>query len=311
MQIVETIAQLGDFGQGSAVAIGNFDGVHLGHQVLLNQAMEFAEKEGLKSVAYTFEPHPAKLFRPDLAPAMIDPMSVRLERLAKSGIDITFIQPFDLEFSRTSPEEFIQTVLAEKLKARHVIVGEGFVFGRDQEGSTETLEREGPNFNFSVHPQKLIRVDGIPVSSTRIRDFVHEGNLPGATLLLGRSYQMRGLVIEGAKRGRQIGIPTANVAPANELLPRSGVYACMAHGSMGTAQAVVNIGFNPTFEENELKIEAHLLDTPNANLYGTELRLDFIGRLRGEIKFKAVENLIAQIKQDIEEARKLLDDLAP
>jgi len=306
MQVVDSVSTLGDFGEGSAVAIGNFDGVHRGHQSLLDQAIGLAKRDGLKSVAYTFNPHPAKLFRPELAPALIDPLAVRLERLAKYGVDITYIQHFDHNFSRTIPEHFIQNCLVGELNARHIIVGSGFVFGRDQQGSVDTIKELQSKFHYQVHPQDLVRVDGITVSSTKIRDFLREGNLAGARLLLGHPYQMRGLVIEGAKRGRKIGIPTANIHSANELVPKPGVYACMAEGNMGLAKAVVNIGFNPTFEETELKIEAHLLDVKDVELYGTELKLNFLGRLRAERKFRGVDELVDQIKQDIEQARKLL-----
>ena len=306
MQVVDSISTLGDFGDGTAIAIGNFDGIHRGHQTLLNQAISLAKRDGIKSVAYTFDPHPAHFFRPELAPAMIEPMAVRLERLAKYNVDIAYIQTFDHLFSRTLPDHFLRNCLVGELKAKHIVIGEGFVFGRDQAGNVDTLRSLEAELGYQTHPQALVRVDGISVSSTRIRDFIHEGNLAGATLLLGRPYQMRGLVIEGAKRGSQIGIPTANIYSANELIPKSGVYACLAEGNMGRAKAVVNIGFNPTFEENELKIEAHLLDVGDVDLYGTELRLEFIGRLRSERKFRGVDELVSQIKTDIEETRNLL-----
>ena len=311
MEVAHSIQELGTLQRDSSIAIGNFDGVHLGHHHLLNQAKELAQKNNLTSIVYTFDPHPAKIFRPELAPAMIEPLSVRLERLHKAGVEIAFVQPFDHEFARTSPESFIETTLVEGLRARHVVVGTGFVFGHEQSGTVNTLKKQGESHDFEVHPQDLIRVDGIPVSSTRIRDFVHEGNLAGATLLLGRDFELRGYVIYGVQRGRKIGIPTANVQPANELLPKIGVYACTARGNFGARQAVVNIGVNPTFDESELKVEAHLLDTDDIDLYGTELRLEFVERIRGEKRFDGVESLKAQIERDIKRTREILDLSGP
>ena len=304
MEVVHSIQELGVLEQDSAVVIGNFDGVHLGHHHLIEKTKEFAQNQSLVSVAYTFDPHPAKIFRPDLAPLMIEPLSVKLERLHKAGIDIAFVQPFDSEFAKTSPESFIEQTLVQGLRAKHVIVGNGFVFGHNQSGSVETLEQEGQSQGFEVHPQSLVQIQGIDISSTRIREFVQRGNLTGATLLLGRYFQLRGYVIYGAQRGKKIGIPTANLKPANELLPKIGVYACIARGKFGTASAVVNIGVNPTFDESELKIEAHLLDTPDLDLYGSELRLEFVERIRGEKRFKGIESLkeqVGSVKEEIQE----------
>jgi len=310
MNVVHSLQELRALERNSSIAIGNFDGVHRGHHMLLDRNKEFSATEDLINIVYTFDPHPAKLFRPKLAPALIEPLEVRLERLYRTGVDIAFVQPFDREFAKTTAEEFIETVLVQGLRAKHIIVGNEFVFGHEQRGTVKTLKAMGKSQGFEAHPHELIRVDGIPVSSTRIRDFVHEGNLAGATLLLGRYFELRGQIIFGAQRGRKIGIPTANLRPANELLPKIGVYACLARGNFGKRQAVVNIGVNPTFNESELKVEAHLLDTEDLDLYGTELRLEFVERIRGEKRFDGIESLKAQINRDIECARKSLASLS-
>ena len=306
MEVVNSIKELGALEQDSAVVIGNFDGVHLGHHHLIEKTKELAQKQNLVSVAYTFDPHPAKVFRPDLAPLMIEPLSVKLERLHKAGVDIAFVQPFDTKFAKTSAETFIEQTLVKGLRAKHISVGNGFVFGHNQHGNVETLHREGKSHGFEVHPQNLVQIQGIDISSTRIREFVQRGNLAGATLLLGRYFELRGYIIYGSQRGKKIGIPTANLKPANELIPKIGVYACIARGKLGTASAVVNIGVNPTFDESELKIEAHLLDTPDVDLYGSELRLGFVERIRGEKRFDGIESLKDQIDKDIKQAREIL-----
>lgn len=303
MEVVHSLQELGALEKNASIAIGNFDGVHRGHHHLMEQNNQLAQQHGLMSIVYTFDPHPAKVFRPKLAPTMIEPLEVRLERIHKAGTDIAFVQPFDKIFAQTSPESFIKNTLVQGLRAKHVIVGSGFVFGHNQGGSVATLEKYGKTHDFQVHPQDLVRIEGIPVSSTRIRDFIHEGNLAGASLLLGRPFELRGYVIYGSQRGRKIGIPTANLQPANELLPKIGVYACIARGTFGRRLAVVNIGVNPTFGESELKVEAHLLDTEELDLYGSELRLEFIERIRGEKRFDGIESLKAQINRDIEYAR--------
>lgn len=291
---------------GCAVGIGIFDGVHRGHQALLRQVITLAEQESLEACAYTFDPHPAKVLRPALAPKLIEPISKRLERFAQLGLSKAVVEPFDREFAALEPEYFVEKILVNCLRAKHVVIGSGFTFGHLQKGNVELLQRLGKKFNFAVHAVSQVTVDGMVVSSTKVREFVSNGQMQGATLLLGRPYALYGKVVHGAHRGTSIGFPTANIQAQNELVPRGGVYAAIATGVSGRHNAVVNIGVNPTFgAETTVKIEAHLLDFNGESLYGNNLELEFIDRLRDEQRFESVQALVIQIKHDVLAARRL------
>ena len=289
-----------------AVAIGIFDGVHLGHRVLLGKARELAAAEKLESVVYTFNPHPAQVLVPAKAPPLIEPIEIRLERFAGMGLDVALVERFSAKFAATSPQVFAEEILVGRLKARHVVVGEGFTFGAGGKGTTEELARRLASRGATLHAIAPVLVDNERVSSTRIREHVRHGDMERAAALLGRPYTLTGLVMRGLRRGRELGFGTANLAPENELLPANGVYAALATGPIGTYRAVVNIGMTPTFGSNTLKIEAHLLDFDNRTLYGTTLAVEFIERLREERKFDSADALKAQILRDIASARQVL-----
>jgi riboflavin kinase/FMN adenylyltransferase len=288
-----------------AVAIGNFDGVHLGHQALFARAGELSG-EG-EAVALTFEPHPAWYFNPELAPPLIQTPEQKLEALASCGIDAVVIEPFDRSFAALSPESFARTILAERLGARQVVVGTGFLFGARRAGSLETLERLGRELGFVANGVETVRVASITVSSTKLREFLLLGKVGGASMLLGRDYIVEGKVVPGKARGRSIGIPTANVAAENEIIPRKGVYAGWARLPDGTVlPAVTNIGTNPTFEKADvLSLEVHILDY-SGDLYGQRLGVVFTQRLREEKRFNSVDELLEAIRDDIREARQIL-----
>ena len=292
---------------GSAIAMGIFDGVHAGHQVLLNRAVDLGEALDLTSIAFTFAPHPAKVLAPKYAPLMLEPLGARLERFESLGLDAVIVHPFNSQFAAISPEIFVRNTLAKILRARHVIVGEGFVFGAKQAGNAQLLETLGSELGFETHSIQHIRLEGMLVSSTKIREFVQNGHVDAAQLLLARPYEIIGECVQGAGRGKGLGFGTANLRCTNEQLPATGVYACFATVGSRRWDAVVNIGYNPTFGASGLKVEAHLLDFDGNELYGQEVRLAMIGRLRSEVRFESPEALKQQIAVDIEQARTILE----
>jgi riboflavin kinase / FMN adenylyltransferase len=290
-----------------AVAIGNFDGVHRGHQALFARARELARAEGGDAVALTFAPHPARFFNPELAPPLISTPAQKLALLEACGLDAVVEEPFDADFAALSPLEFVRRILVERLATRHVVVGDGFVFGSKRAGNLHTLQQLGREHGFSAHGIEPVRVASIVVSSSKIREFLLLGRVGGASMLLGRDYLVEGVVVAGKARGRSIGIPTANVESESEIVPRKGVYAgwaCLPDDSVH--QAVINIGTNPTFEKAAvLSLEVHLLDW-SGDLYGKRLGVLFTQRLRDERRFETADELVAAIHDDIRDARLLL-----
>ena len=289
------------------VAIGNFDGVHRGHAFLFDETRRQAQAGGGESAVLTFDPHPARVLAPALAPPLITTLDRKLELIAQAGVDVAVVEPFDRAFAARSPADFIDEVLVRGLGAAHVVVGYDFTFGQRRAGTVETLRADG-RFGVTVVPP--VTVAGIVCSSTKVREFVAEGRVDGAALLLGRPHEVEGEVVRGDGRGRTIGIPTANLKPRTELIPKNGVYAGFgeirsgAHAGRRFA-AAINIGTNPTFvAERPVVIEAHLLDC-DLDLYGATLRLEFVERLRGEERFPSVEALVAQIRKDVERARQV------
>ncbi len=291
-----------------AVAIGNFDGVHLGHQELFARTAALARKDGGEAIALSFDPHPARFFNPKLAPLLLTPEQRKLELMEQCGLDAVVLEPFTADFASLTPAQFAEEVLAKNLGARHVVVGQGFIFGKKRAGDVGVLRGLGSNLGFAVHPIEPVRAESIVVSSTKIRNFLLTGRVLGAASLLGREYTLQGEVVRGKGRGRQIGIPTANVASQAELLPRRGVYAgrAMVPGG-GIKDAVINIGTNPTFEKAAvLSFEVHILDY-SADIYGERLGVKFSQRLRDEKKFSSVEELLQAISEDIDRAREILN----
>jgi riboflavin kinase / FMN adenylyltransferase len=294
------------------VAIGNFDGVHLGHRELVRRARTLADARGGHSVVLTFHPHPAKVLAPALAPPLISSLDRKLELLAGLGVDATVVQPFDAALAGQDAATFVAGTLVSGLRLRDVVVGYDFTYGRKRGGNVETLRAEGARSGFGVHVVAPVTVDGLVASSTKIRQFVLEGNVAGARLLLGREPDVDGVVVRGAGRGTTIGIPTANVATEAELLPASGVYAVHAvrldDPTRVTLTGVANLGTNPTFtgpSGSALSLEVHLFDF-SGDLYGQRLRVGFHSRLRGEERFPSAAALVAQIHKDMEEARRRL-----
>jgi len=290
----------------AAVALGIFDGVHLGHQALLRGIVAVGTAQNLVSLVYTFHPHPAHLLAPDRAPPLIEPVELRLGRMAELDIGAVLVETFDAEFAAIDAETFVTDLLVRRLAAKHVVVGEDFRFGNKAVGDVGLLSRFSKTHGFSIQVMPPVLVDGATASSTRIRKLVLEGDVAAAARLLGRPFTLLGSVGRGAGRGMKIGVPTANLRPQNELIPATGVYAGRAVGPFPDLPCVVNIGVNPTFGGGELKIEAHLLDYSGPAFYGASLELCLIERLRGEQRFAGVDALKEQIQLDIDRARALL-----
>lgn len=296
--------------EAPAVALGNFDGVHLGHHRLLSRARAAADRSGGEVVVFTFEPHPAKVLAPKLAPRLITTRARKLELLREHGVGACVLEPFDRELSQMEPDRFVEEILVRALNARHVVVGYDFTYGHQRRGDTTSLRAAGREHGFEVEVIDPVTIDGLVASSTKVRNFVTEGNMAGARLLLGRDFEVDGAVVRGAGRGREIGIPTANLAPETELVPPSGIYAVRARvlGEEGARElgGAASIGTNPTFvDSGELTLEVHLFDY-DEDLYDRRLRVAFVERLRGERRYQSAEALVEQIHRDIEQAKAIL-----
>ena len=289
-----------------AVTIGNFDGVHRGHQALVRETVAHARAAGGAAVVLTFDPHPARVLAPDRVPPALSTPAQKAELLEALGVDTLVVLPFTRAVAGLSPDAFARDVLAVALGARHVVVGETFRFGHRQAGDAAILARLGGALGFTVQAVAPVLDDGRPVSSSRVRDALAAGDVVHAAALLGRAYFLDGTVVEGDRRGRTIGVPTANLETDEALLPARGVYAGPCRLPDGRAAlAVVNVGQRPTFGGRTVTVEAHLVDFAG-DLYGAHLRQSFAVRLRDEQRFPGVEALVAQIRRDVELARALV-----
>jgi riboflavin kinase/FMN adenylyltransferase len=294
------------------VTIGNFDGIHLGHQAILRTVVSRARALSGEAVVYTFEPHPRKVLRPESAPALLTTLEQKLELIEAAGADAVVLEPFDLEFAKTPPDVFVRECLHHRLRPVEVYVGYDFHFGRDREGSMRLLTELGPKLGFAVTIIPEVEIEGGDVNSTRIRQLLAEGQCEPAARMLGRPYSVRGMVVRGDERGRTIGFPTANLAPENEVLPAAGVYTgtlrLLDDGDPpgdSRLRVVVNVGMRPTFQGRELRVEAHAIDW-TGDLYSRRVELSFGTRLRGERRFESVDALRAQIAADVDEGRRRL-----
>jgi riboflavin kinase/FMN adenylyltransferase len=295
------------------LTIGNFDGVHLGHRAIMDTVVSRARSLGSVSVVLTFEPHPRKVLQPDRAPALLTTLEQKLERIAATGIDVTIVEPFTLEFARQPAEVFVREYVHRRIRPVEAYLGYDFHYGRDREGSMRLMTELGPRLGFAVTIIPEVVVEGRDVSSTHIRERLAGGDVEGAATLLGRAYDVRGRVRRGERRGQELGFPTANLEPENEILPGAGVYTGRlrlldaGRPEAGTGfGAVTNVGRRPTFEAaGGLVAEAHLLDF-SGDLYGRRVELCFLERLRAERRFESVDALRAQIGRDVAEARRRL-----
>ncbi len=308
MELIENLDQINSPYKNAVITIGNFDGVHKGHQALLHQVMEKADEICGTSIAMTFEPHPLRALGIS-SPPLITRHDQKTELIEKSGIDVLICIPFDKAFASITAHDFIETILVNKIGMKGIIIGPDYSFGKNRIGTIEVLKSEGKRLGFTtiVSPWINDTNAGIErISSTRIREIVMEGKVEQAMKYLGRHYQIRGKVIRGRKRGgSQLGFPTANIKLHDELCPKLGVYAVKVETIQGSFFGVANIGFSPTFGDQMFTIEVHILDF-NGDLYDTRLRINLVARLRDEKKFSSIDELSQQIKKDVEIAKEIL-----
>jgi riboflavin kinase/FMN adenylyltransferase len=303
MKVLKGLESCPSFSLPTAVAIGNFDGLHLGHQKILRRLVERARDAHLYSVVLTFSPHPEKVLGRG-STAMIQTLPQRLAGLKVFGVEAVLVAAFDSTFAALSAREFVDRVIVASLRAREVIVGENFRFGRNRRGDMETLRRFGRRFGFTAHPVAAVVRDGRPVSSSLIRALLGQGKIEKANSLLGRPYEIEGRVIKGASRGKTLGFPTMNILTDNEITP-AGVFATLAKIRERWHPSVTNIGTRPTFGEDRLQVESFLLGF-KGNAYRSRIALRLLKKIRPERKFAAAAALASQIRQDIAAARRYL-----
>ena len=295
----------------TALTIGNFDGVHLGHRALLARLGAAARARALLPAALTFEPHPREYFAPESAPARLSTLREKLELIAADGVDYVCVAPFNARLAALSAEDFIERVLLDALRVRHLIIGDDFRFGADRRGDFALLKAAGEQHGFTVEAMDSVVCAGERVSSSAVRDALARGELERAERLLGRPYAIDGRIVHGQKLGRRLGFATANILIKHERPPLSGVFAVEVDGLAGSPQAgVANLGLRPSVD-NRMRplLEVHLLDF-DRDIYGTHLSVRFLHKLRDETRFSGLDALRAQIARDVEEARSFFAALA-
>jgi riboflavin kinase/FMN adenylyltransferase len=305
MRIIRDLNELAAPLPNAVVTIGNFDGVHLGHREIFRRLVGRARELGGVSVVYTFVPHPLKVLAPERAPRLINTYAEKERLIEASCIDVLICAPFTPETATLSADRFVEEILVKKIGVRHLVVGYDYAFGRNREGNAEFLRHKGIELGFEVEVLGPITGHGEAYSSTRIRQMLTDGEVSGVVDLLGRHFTLEGEVVHGAKRGGKLGFPTANLCTEKEVLPRPGVYAVKARRGDQIFDGVVNIGCNPTFCNEGISVEVHLLDF-HEQVYGETLRLYFVERLRDEMPFPTSEELSRAIEADIARARKIL-----
>ncbi|HEY3574824.1 MAG TPA: bifunctional riboflavin kinase/FAD synthetase [Arthrobacter sp.] len=311
-----------DFGP-SVVTIGNFDGVHRGHQQVLSQLIRTARLNNAKSVAVTFDPHPALVHRPESAPELIMGLEDKLQALGELGLDAILVMKYSLELASLTPEEFVGSVLVDSLHASHVVIGHDTRFGKGNSGDLNTMQELGEKFGFEVLIISEFGSEGFPLhddggtdrrcSSTWVREALREGDVGTAGAVLGRAHRMRGEVVHGAARGRDLGFPTANLSSdASGLIPADGIYAGWLVDQAGTRwPAAISVGSNPTFDGVSRQVEAHVIDRPEEriedfDLYGQTVVVEFVARLRGMVAYRGPEALVEQMRQDVLQTHDIL-----
>ena len=294
----------------SVVTIGVFDGVHLGHQRIVARAAELGRERGLPVVAITFDPHPDEVIRPGSHPPFLCSARRRAELLAGLGVDAVCVVPFTLDFSLIDPDEFVRTVLVEKLHAAAVVEGEDFRFGHKATGDVQLLDKLGEKYDYTAQGLPLLVLDGVTISSTAIRTLLTAGDVAEAARLLGRPHRVEGVVVRGHQRGRQLGFPTANIeSPPHTAIPADGIYAGWLTSldldgtEVSRWPAAISVGTNPTFGGGDRSVEAYALDRDDLDLYGAHVAVDFVVRLRGMERFDSVDELVAQMHRDVDAAR--------
>jgi len=313
LQVIESLDSISKFDQEVVLTFGTFDGVHIGHRAIIKEVVHQAEKLGLvgargscRSVVLSFDPHPMYFLSPEECPLILTTKAKKIELLEEMGVDVAIFAKLEEQISEMSGIDFVEQILVQKLRMKSVVVGYDCTFGRNRTGDSNLLEKLGRKYNFAVKviaPQKFC---GVVVSSTRIRNAIAQNDLNLAKQLLGRRYSIYGEVIKGKGIGKEIGFPTANIDAGNQMLPPSGIYAIRAKLNDKMFDGVLSMGVRPTFGDNQFQIEAHLFDF-DGSIYGQMIEIFFIEKIRDEKAFSSVEELINQIKRDIEEAREILE----
>lgn len=307
MLLLRHLERVGRRFPAPVLTLGNFDGVHLGHQAILRRLVETAHSVGGSAVALTFQPHPTAVLAPARAPRLITDWRTRVHLIAAMGVDAIVVQHFTRAFAAISADDFVRRFLVDGLGVRAVVVGHRVSFGHGRAGGAETLRQLGARCGFAVEVIGPVEASGMLVSSSAVRQAISEGEFERARLLLGRTPSVAGRVIHGHHRGHALGFPTANLRIADLALPPDGVYAVRALARGVPREGVANLGFNPTFEQHERSLEVHLFDL-DENLYGQRIEVRFVRRLRGETRFPNVQALAAQIARDAAAARQVLAD---
>jgi riboflavin kinase/FMN adenylyltransferase len=309
MKIISQLEQITQPFEKAVITIGNFDGVHIGHQALFHEVIEKADAIGGTSIAMTFEPHPMRVLKKNDHPPLITLYEQKAELIERTGIDVLICAPFTHEFASLSADAFIKDLLVRQIGMQAIIVGKDYTFGKNREGNLAVLKLHAPQLGYEVIVAdwiKMARKISERISSTKIRELVMAGEVGNAQKMLGRHYQIRGQVVKGRDRGgKLLGIPTANINLLDELCPKTGIYAVTVEYNHRLYKAVANIGYSPTFDDNEFTVEVHLIDF-SATIYGEKIRVNFIERIRDEKKFASISELKAQINQDIQTALEIL-----
>lgn len=309
MELIENIDQIETPYKNAVITIGNFDGVHIGHQALFHEVIEKADALGGTSIVMTFEPHPSRVLKQNNHPPLITLYEQKVELIESSGIDVLICIPFTKEFAMISAKTFVEDILHTRIGMKAIIVGEDYTFGKNREGNLDLLQTLSKNLGFEVILTQWIQIaNGQPgrISSTKTRELVRAGKVEEAQKMLGRHYQIRGTVITGLNRGGELlGFPTANINLIDELCPKTGIYAVTVTYGGKLFKGVANIGYSPTFDDKGFAVEVHILDF-NDDIYGQKIYINFVKRIRDEIKFTDIADLIDQINKDIVEAREIL-----
>jgi len=309
MKIIDNLDKIYEPFKNAVITIGNFDGVHIGHQALFHEVIEKAQNIDGTSIAMTFDPHPLRVLKQNGHPPLITLYEQKAELIGRTQIDVLICVPFTREFAALSAEKFVRDLLVGQIGMKAMVVGEDYSFGQNREGNIELLKAYAPRYGFEVIVADWIkRSKGFAerISSTKVRELVTDGFMEQAEKMLGRYYQIRGRVVTGRDRGgKLLGIPTANVNLHDELCPKIGIYAVTGECRGKPFKGVANIGYSPTFEDHDFTVEVHIFDFDD-DIYGEKIRVNFIKRIRDEVKFSNISELIDQIKKDIAAAREIL-----
>jgi riboflavin kinase/FMN adenylyltransferase len=308
MKIFRHIEDQGLSMSGTVATVGNFDGVHLGHQALIRNTVEESKRLGYPSSVLTFEPHPLKILAPERAPLLILSYEDKMALLESLGVDIVVAQRFDREFANIAADEFVRRFLVDRLKIKKLWVGRDLRFGQGRKGGTDTLLRLAPGGGFEVGVLNPILLDGIRISSSRIRQLVEEGRVDEVRRMLGRYHFVSGRIVTGHRRGQELGFPTANIASQTEVIPLNGIYATSIQIKNKRWLSVSSVGVNPTFGDGPRTVESFILDFAG-DIYGEWVKLSFVQRIREEKKFVMINDLVAQMHEDVKRAKAVFKEL--